>query len=78
MGINRPQGRWRGGRKQTVVEDAKILAALKDKPLKLHTIMMRVNPSWSMDALQDRLMKMRDEGKVKFDIRTGLWSLVTG
>jgi hypothetical protein len=34
-----------------------------------------VDPSSkSTDALQDLLIRMRAEGKVKFDIKTGKWS----
>ena len=39
----------------------KILAAL-DKPRKLYSILMVVNPSGSSEELQQKLLKMRDEG----------------
>jgi hypothetical protein len=51
----------------------KILAAL-DKPRKLYSILMVVDPSGSQEALQIELLKMRDEGLVKFDIHKGRWS----
>jgi hypothetical protein len=51
----------------------KILAAL-DKPRKLYSILMVVDPSGSQEALQVELLKMRDEGLVKFDIHKGRWS----
>jgi hypothetical protein len=50
----------------------KILAAL-DKPRKLYSILMIVDPSGSQDALHTELLKMRDEGLVKFDIHKGRW-----
>jgi hypothetical protein len=54
----------------------KILAAL-DKPRKLYSILMVVNPSGSLEELQQKLLKMRDEGLVKFDIHKGRWSRET-
>ena len=35
---------------------------------------MVVNPSGSDEEVQTMLMRMRDEGLVKFDINSGLWS----
>jgi hypothetical protein len=35
---------------------------------------MVVDPSGSQEALQIELLKMRDEGLVKFDIHKGRWS----
>ncbi|MGB8072260.1 MAG: hypothetical protein WCF55_05335 [Pseudolabrys sp.] len=52
----------------------KILAAL-DKPRTLYSILMVVNPSGSSEELQQKLLKMRDEGLVKFDIHKGCWYL---
>ena len=53
---------------------ADVLAAL-DKPRTLSSITQRVDPSNKRaDALQDLLMAMRAEGKVKFDINNGRWS----
>jgi hypothetical protein len=51
-----------------------ILAAL-DKPRAVYALMKMVEPSSkSTDPLQDQLMRMRAAGKVKFDIKSGLWS----
>ena len=50
-----------------------ILAAL-DKPRTTYAVLLVVNPSGSVDQVQTMLMKMRDEGKVKFDINRGRWS----
>jgi hypothetical protein len=54
------------------VED--ILAAL-DKPRALYPLQQLVDPgNKSTDALQELLMRLRAEGKVKFDIKSGKWS----
>jgi hypothetical protein len=51
-----------------------VLAAL-DKPRSIYSVQQRVDPgNKSTDALQDLLLRMRTEGKVKFDINTGRWS----
>jgi hypothetical protein len=50
----------------------KILIALREKPLKTFQIMKRVNIRHEDDC-QSLLLKMRDEGAVKFDIHKGLW-----
>jgi hypothetical protein len=51
-----------------------VLAAL-DKPRALYGLQQRLDPSnKSTDALQELLMRMRTEGKVKFDIKNGKWS----
>jgi predicted transcriptional regulator len=50
----------------------KILAALREKPLKAFEIMKRVNIKNSDDC-QSLLLKMRDDGLVKFDIHKGNW-----
>jgi len=56
----------------TLEED--VLAAL-DKPRAVYPLQQLVDPSnKSTDALQDLLIRMRAEGKVKFDIKTGKWS----
>ena len=47
-----------------------ILNALRDKPLKVFEIMRRANVT-NEEACQSLLMKMRDEGLVKFDIHKG-------
>jgi DNA-binding IclR family transcriptional regulator len=50
----------------------KILSALREKPLKIHEVMKRANLP-NEEACQSLLMKMRDEGSVKFDIHKGRW-----
>ena len=52
----------------------KILAALAEKPLTTFNIMKRVNIK-SQDECQTLLLKMRDEGAVKFDIHKGVWNI---
>jgi DNA-binding IclR family transcriptional regulator len=49
-----------------------ILRALGEKPLKVHQITRRANVA-NVEACQALLLKMRDEGLVKFDIHTGRW-----
>jgi len=50
----------------------KILSALQEKPLKIYEVMKRANIA-NEEACQSLLMKMRDEGSVKFDIHKGRW-----
>ena len=50
----------------------KILGALREKPLKVFEVMKRVNIP-NQEACQALLLKMRDEGLVKFDIHKGQW-----
>jgi hypothetical protein len=50
----------------------KILIALREKPLKTFEIMKRVNIK-HQDDCQSLLLKMRDDGAVKFDIHKGHW-----
>jgi hypothetical protein len=51
-----------------------VLAAL-DQPRALYAVQQRVDPSnKSTDALQDLLLRMRAEGKVTFNIKTGKWA----
>ena len=50
----------------------KILGALREKPHKVFEVMKRTNIS-SQEACQSLLLKMRDEGSVKFDIHKGQW-----
>jgi hypothetical protein len=52
----------------------KSLGALRDKPLKIYEIMKRANIS-HQESCQSLLLKMRDEGAVKLDIRKGRWSI---
>ena len=57
-----------------MTKEEEVLAAL-DKPRALYSLQQRLDPSnKSTDALQDLLMRMRTEKKVKFDIQTGRWS----
>ena len=48
----------------------KILIALREKPLKVYEVMKRANVA-NEEACQSLLLKMRDEGSVKFDIHKG-------
>jgi hypothetical protein len=50
----------------------KILTGLPEKPLKAFEIMKRVNIR-NQDDCQSLLLKMRDDGVVKFDIHKGHW-----
>lgn len=57
-----------------MTKEEDVLTAL-DKPRALYSLQQRLDPSnKSTDALQELLMRMRAEGKVKFDINTGRWS----
>ena len=49
-----------------------ILSALRKKPLKLYEVMKRANVA-NEETCQSLLLKMRDEGLVKFDIHKGRW-----
>jgi DNA-binding IclR family transcriptional regulator len=51
-----------------------ILNALREKPQKAYQLMRRANLS-NEEACQSLLLKMRDEGLVKFDIHKGLWNI---
>jgi hypothetical protein len=50
----------------------KILSALREKPQKIFEVMKRATIS-NQEACQSLLLKMRDEGSVKFDIHKGQW-----
>jgi hypothetical protein len=50
----------------------RILGALREKPHKVYEVMKRANIS-NQEACQSLLLKMRDEGSVKFDIHKGQW-----
>ena len=50
----------------------KMLSALREKAMKVREIMKRANIA-NEDACQTLLLKMRDEGLVKFDIHSGQW-----
>ena len=47
-----------------------ILSTLREKPLKVYEVMKRANLV-SEEACHSLLLKMRDEGLVKFDIHNG-------
>ena len=49
-----------------------ILRALREKPLKAYEVMKRANVV-NEEACQSLLLKMREEGLVKFDIHKGRW-----
>ena len=51
-----------------------ILSALHEKPLKVFEVMKRANIP-NQEACQSLLLKMRDEGAVKFDIHKGQWKI---
>jgi len=51
-----------------------VLSALREKPLKVYEVMKRANIS-NEEACQSLLLKMRDEGAVKFDIHKGNWHI---
>jgi hypothetical protein len=59
-------------RNPPVTDREKILIALREKPLKAFEIMKRVNIK-NQDDCQSLLLKMRDDGAVKFDIHKGYW-----
>ncbi len=60
------------GEGEAMVSEEAVLKAL-DKPRKLFSIRQVTDPSGSDEALQVLLMKMRDAGKVGFDIKKGTW-----
>ncbi len=53
----------------------KILTALREKPLKIFDVMKRVNIT-NQDSCQDLLLKMREDGVIRFDIHKGVWIAV--
>jgi hypothetical protein len=66
---NRVDRKW----EQRVMSDREnILRALREKPLKVYEIMRRANVV-NEESCQSLLLKMRDEGSVKFDIHKGRW-----
>jgi DNA-binding IclR family transcriptional regulator len=58
--------------KRIMSERENVLSALRKKPLKVFEIMRRANIS-NEESCQSLLLKMRDEGSVKFDIHKGRW-----
>jgi hypothetical protein len=61
--------------KEPQTDRDKILIALREKPLKVFDIMKRVNIKHEDDC-RSLLLKMRDDGAVKFDIHKGYWLAV--
>jgi DNA-binding IclR family transcriptional regulator len=57
-----------------VTDRENILSALREKPLKVYEVMRRANVP-NEEACQSLLLKMRDEGLVKFDIHKGRWRI---
>jgi hypothetical protein len=55
-------------------ERENILSALREKPLKVFEIMRRAIIS-NEESCQSLLLRMRDEGSIKFDIQKGRWSI---
>lgn len=51
-----------------------ILNALREKPLKVFELMKRANIP-NQEACQTLLLRMRNEGLIKFDIHGGRWQL---
>jgi DNA-binding IclR family transcriptional regulator len=49
----------------------KVLRILAEKPMSLFSVMQRSN--LRSEECQQLLLKMRDEGAVKFDIKSGKW-----
>jgi hypothetical protein len=49
-----------------------ILRALAEKPMTLFSVMQRSNIR-NTEECQQLLLKMRDDGEVKFDIKSGKW-----
>jgi hypothetical protein len=61
-------------RAATMTKEEDVLAAL-DKPRTIYALQQRLDlGNKSTDALQDLLMRMRTEGRVKFNINSGRWS----
>ena len=57
-----------------MIREEDVLASL-DKPRAVYAILQLVDPSSkSTEALQDLLIRMRTDGKVRFDIKKGQWS----
>jgi hypothetical protein len=58
--------------KRIMSERENILSALREKPLKVFEIMRRANIS-NEESCQSLLLRMRDDGSIKFDIHKGRW-----
>jgi hypothetical protein len=61
-----------GGSLSMLNDRENVLSALREKPLKVYEVMKRANIA-NEEACQSLLLKMRDEGSVKFDIHKGRW-----
>ena len=66
--------RYANLRKPMPTDRQKILEVLREKPLKVFEVMKRVNIR-NQDDCQSLLLKMRDDGAVRFDIHKGVWQL---
>lgn len=63
---------------ELMIAEADVLRAL-DKPRKIYSIQCVVNPGQkSTDELHALLLKMRDNKKVAFDIKSGRWTKQPG
>ncbi len=60
---------------RTMVTEDAVLKTL-DKPRKIYAILQATDPGGSTEPLQLLLMKMRDQGKLAFDIKKGHWRKV--
>lgn len=57
-----------------MVTEDEVIRAL-DKPRQLFSVQQIVNPSRkSTDELHALLLRMRDAGRVRFDIKSGRWA----
>jgi hypothetical protein len=70
--VTKRQSRGKGF---AMTDREKILGALREKPMKVFDVMKRVNIT-NQDSCQDLLLKMRDDGVVRFDIHKGVWTAV--
>jgi len=61
-----------GGALVVLNDRENILRALRERPLKVYEVMKRANVA-NEETCQSLLLKMRDEGLVKFDIHKGRW-----
>ena len=70
--VTKRQSRGKGF---AMTDREKILGALREKPMKVFDVMKRVNIT-NQVSCQDLLLKMRDDGVVRFDIHKGVWTAV--
>jgi hypothetical protein len=62
---------------RVMITEGDVARAL-DKPRPLFAAQQVINPgSKSTEELHGLLLRMRDAGQVKFDIKTGRWSLAS-